>query len=176
MRNTTAKIRRLEEYNDALYLSAEPQGCRKHVALEPAGFRNYGRCRPDLHSDPGGAASDAPRSRHALLWFSDDPHAAYQLGKIYLYGKKVERDDEKAIAYLSVAAEHGNSYAEQLLHSIRSNRNWSVSLGAIQLLQHLSRLIQNQLDDEKKGKAGAIDRKLKRKIDEKKQAHGLKQG
>lgn len=103
-------------------------------------------------------------------------YAAYQLGKIYLYGKKVERDDEKAIAYLSVAAEHGNSYAEQLLHSIRSNRNWSVSLGAIQLLQHLSRLIQNQLDDEKKGKAGAIDRKLKRKIDEKKQAHGLKQG
>lgn len=103
-------------------------------------------------------------------------YAAYQLGKIYLYGKKVERDDEKAIAYLSVAAEHGNSYAEQLLHSIRSNRNWSVSLGAIRLLQHLSRLIQNQLDDEKKGKAGAIDRKLKRKIDEKKQAHGLKQG
>ena len=35
---------------------------------------------------------------------------------------------------------------------------------------------QLKLDDEKKGKAGAIDRKLKRKIDEKKQALGLKQG
>lgn len=103
-------------------------------------------------------------------------YAEYQLGKIYLYGKEVERDDEKATAYLSVAAEHGNSYAEQLLHSIRSNRNWSVSLGAIRLLQHLSRMIQNRLDDEKKGKAGGIDRKLKRRIDEKKQAHGLKQG
>ena len=42
--------------------------------MEPAGFRNYGRCRPALHSDPCGAASDAPRSRHTLLWFSDDPH------------------------------------------------------------------------------------------------------
>lgn len=103
-------------------------------------------------------------------------YAEYQLGKIYLYGKEVERDDEKAIAYLSAAAEHGNPYAEQLLHSIRSNRNWSVSLGAIRLLQHLSRMIQNRLDDEKKGKAGGIDRKLKRRIDEKKQAHGLKQG
>ena len=103
-------------------------------------------------------------------------YAEYQLGKIYLYGKKVERDDEKAIAYLSAAAEHGNPYAEQLLHSIRSNRNWSAALGAIRLLHHLSRMIQNQLDDEKKGKAGGIDRKLKRKIDEKKQAHGLKQG
>lgn len=36
--------------------------------------------------------------------------------------------------------------------------------------------MQNRLDDEKKGKAGGIDRKLKRRIDEKKQAHGLKQG
>lgn len=103
-------------------------------------------------------------------------YAEYQLGKIYLYGKEVERDYEKAIAYLSSAAEHGNQYAEQLLHSIQSNRNWSAALGAIRLLHRLSRMIQNQLDDEKKGKAGAIDRKLKRKINEKKQAHGLKQG
>lgn len=103
-------------------------------------------------------------------------YAEYQLGKIYLYGKEVERDYEKAIAYLSSAAEHGNQYAEQLLHSIQSNRNWSAALGAVRLLHHLSRMIQNQLDDEKKGKAGAIDRKLKRKVDEKKQAHGLKQG
>lgn len=103
-------------------------------------------------------------------------YAEYQLGKIYLYGKEVERDYEKAIAYLSSAAEHGNQYAEQLLHSIQSNRNWSAALGAVRLLHHLSRMIQNQLDDEKKGKTGAIDRKLKRKIDEKKQAHGLKQG
>lgn len=103
-------------------------------------------------------------------------YAEYQLGKIYLYGKEVERDYEKATAYLSSAAEHGNPYAEQLLHSIQSNRHWSAALGAIRLLHHLSRMIQNQLDDEKKGKAGGIDRKLKRRIDEKKQAHGLKQG
>lgn len=103
-------------------------------------------------------------------------YAEYQLGKIYLYGKEVERDYENAIAYLSSAAEHGNQYAEQLLHSIQSNRNWSAALGSIRLLHHLSRMIQNQLDDERKGKAGAIERKLKRKIDEKKQAHGLKQG
>lgn len=103
-------------------------------------------------------------------------YAEYQLGKIYLYGKEVEWDYEMAIAYLSSAAEHENPYAEQLLHSIRSNRNWSASLGAIRLLHHLSRLIQNRLDDEKKGKTAGVDRKLKRKIDEKKQAHGLKQG
>lgn len=96
--------------------------------------------------------------------------------KLYLYGKETERDYSKAVFYLSSAAEHGNRYAEQLLHSIKSGRNWSAALGTIRLLHHLSRMIQNRLEDERRGKGVAIERKLKRKIDEKKQAHGLRQG
>ena len=102
--------------------------------------------------------------------------AEYQLGKLYLYGKEVDRDYEKAMEYLTSAAEHGNPYAKQLLHNLKSNRNWSAAMGTIRLLHHISRMLQDRLEDERKGKAGAIDRKLKRKIDEKKQAHGLKQG
>ncbi|MFR4929566.1 MAG: hypothetical protein ACLUBT_03045 [[Clostridium] leptum] len=59
---------------------------------------------------------------------------------------------------------------------MKSNRNWSAALGSLRLLQHLTRLLQSRLEDDKKGRNGAIDRKLKRKIDEKKQAHGLRQG
>ena len=102
--------------------------------------------------------------------------AEYQLGKLYLYGKETEQDYSKAVFYLSSAAEHGNRYAEQLLHSVKSGGTWSAALGTIRLLHHLSRMIQNRLEDERKGKGAAIDRKLKRKIDEKKQAHGLRQG
>ena len=102
-------------------------------------------------------------------------YTEYQLGKLYLYGREVERDYEKAIAYLTSAAEHGNQYAEQLLHSIRSNKNWLAAMGSIRLLHHLSRMLQNHMEDERKDKMGSIDRKLKRKIDEKKQAHGIKQ-
>ena len=87
-----------------------------------------------------------------------------------------DEQDEKAEDDLPSAAEHGNPYAEQLLHSIQSNRSWPAALGAIRLLHHLSRVIQNQLDEGKRDNSGAIDRKLRRKIDEKKQAHGLKQG
>lgn len=103
-------------------------------------------------------------------------YAEYMLGKIYLYGKEVERDYDRAIAYLTASAEHGNQYAAQLLYSIKSNRNWSATLGSIRLLGQISRIIQNRLEDERRGKQVSIDRKLKRKIDEKKQAHGLKQG
>ena len=101
--------------------------------------------------------------------------AEYQLGKLYLYGREIDRDYDKAIDYLTTAAQHGNQYAEQLLHSIKSNKNWSAAMGSIRLLHHLARLLQNRLEDERKDKIGGIDRKLKRKIDEKKQAHGIKQ-
>lgn len=103
--------------------------------------------------------------------------AEYQLGKLYLYGKDVERDYAEAIRWLTASAGHGNQYAEQLLHSIRSNRNWSAAMGTFRLLHYISRIIQNRLEDERRGKGGAlIDRKLRRKIQDKKEALGMKQG
>lgn len=101
-------------------------------------------------------------------------YAEYLLGKMYLYGKDVPRDYDRAIVYLTASAEHGNQYAAQLLHSIKSNRNWSATLGSLRLLGQISRIIQNRLEDERKGKQVSIDRKLRRKIEEKKQAHGLR--
>lgn len=101
--------------------------------------------------------------------------AEYQLGKLYLYGKEVERDYEKAIAYLTASAEHGNQYAKQLLHSVKSKRNWSATIGSLHLLCQIGHIIQNQLENEYKRKQVSIDRKLRRIIKDKKQAHGLKQ-
>ena len=101
--------------------------------------------------------------------------AEYQLGKLYLYGKEVDRDYDKAIAYLTASAEHGNQYAKQLLHSVKSKRNWSATIGSLHLLCQIGHIIQNQLENEYKGKQVSIDRKLRRIIKDKKQAHGLKQ-
>lgn len=93
--------------------------------------------------------------------------AEYMLGKMYLYGKEVECDYDRAIVYLTASAEHGNQYAQQLLHSIKANRNWSATLSSLRLLCQISRIIQNRLEDERRGKSNSIDRKLKIKIDEK---------
>lgn len=102
-------------------------------------------------------------------------YAEYQLGKIYLYGKDIPRDTDKAMYYLRLAAEHGNQYAAQLIHSIRVTGNWTAALASLRLLGHMARVIQNRLEDERRGRENSIDRKLRRKIEEKKQAHGLKQ-
>ena len=81
------------------------------------------------------------------------------------------REEEKAIAYLHSAAEKGNEYAKQTLENIREHRNQYMATGVIRLFYHLSRIMQDKLEDKKRGQT---DRKLLRQIDEKKRAHGLK--
>ena len=87
----------------------------------------------------------------------------------------ISTGSDKAMYYLHLAAEHGNQYAAQLIHSIRVNGNWTAALASLRLLGHIARVIQNRLEDERRGRENSIDRKLRRKIEEKKQAHGLKQ-
>ena len=76
---------------------------------------------------------------------------------------------------VELAADHGNNYAAQLLHSIRVNGNFAAALATLRLLGHTARIIQNRLEDERCSRQGSIDRKLRRKNEEKKQAQGLKQ-
>lgn len=101
-------------------------------------------------------------------------YAEYQLGKIYLYGKDIPRDTDKAMYYIHLAAEHGNQYAAQLIHSIRVNGNWTAAIASLRLFGHIARIIKNRIEDKRKG--GGTDRKSLRKIEEKKQAQGLRQG
>ena len=98
------------------------------------------------------------------------------LGKMYLYGNGVERDVDLALSYLNSSVEHGNEYAAQLLYNLSHSKNPSVAMAAFRLLQHLARIIQNRLEDERKSKENQTDKKLRRKIDEKREAHGLKHG
>ena len=101
-------------------------------------------------------------------------YAEYQLGRLFFFGNDVPRDEDKGMEYLKSSAEHGNEYAEKLINSIKSNRNWTAGLGALRLFRHLGRTIQNAVDERQKKGIGAIDRKLRSQIEEKKQAHGLK--
>lgn len=58
-------------------------------------------------------------------------------------------------------------------YSIKANRN-SVAVPSLYLLRYLCNIIQNQLRFEEKQKAQRTDKKLQQKINDKKQARGLK--
>lgn len=100
--------------------------------------------------------------------------ALYRLGRLYLSGKDVPKDYDRAMGYLKAAAGQGNQYAEKLLHSVTANRDWSAGLCVLRLFRQLGSTMQSRVEEGKKGKVGLTDRKLRRVIDEKKQAQGLK--
>lgn len=100
--------------------------------------------------------------------------ALYGLGRLYLKKDYEYRDREKAIEYLTQAAEQGHEYAQKLLEWLRNNRSPSGMTGMINLMYHISRVFRDKLAKEHSLKGG-VDRKLRRQIEEKKQAQGIKQ-
>ena len=101
--------------------------------------------------------------------------AEYQLGKMYLYGQGVDKNYELAVRLLSSSADKGNQYAQQLLENYHpyTQNNSATILASLRLLARLSQIIRDDAD--KRDKTGrAIDRKLMRKIEQKKQAKGQK--
>ena len=104
-------------------------------------------------------------------------YAEYQLGKLYLFGKEVPQDSSLAMYWLRLSADHGNQYAAQLVQSYHSGSDWSCAMGALRLLQQLARAFQERKDEQQKTiQQMKTERKLLQKIEEKKQAHGLKHG
>lgn len=102
-------------------------------------------------------------------------YAEYQLGRLYFFGKDTERDEERGKAYLRASAAHGNDYAAKLLESIHEQVNFFAVVAAARLFQDVLRLLITKQDGETDSRLARTDKKLLRKIDEKKQAHGLKQ-
>lgn len=119
----------------------------------------------------------------ALYWLWEsvkqkNQYAQYQLGKMLLFGKDAEQDIQNGIALLSASAEQGNVYAARLLQSYYSGRprNPSVGMAAFRLLSQLARMFTDRLRRSEDGQRAVIEKKLRQKIEEKKQAHGMKMG
>ena len=114
----------------------------------------------------------------AVEWFSqsaeaDDQYAQYMLGKLYLTGQGVTHDQTQAMVWFSRSAAQGNQYAQFFLERQNDLRPPSVMLAATRLLYHMSRIFEDHSLPQ--SSAGLqVDRKLQRKIQEKKIAMGHK--
>ena len=99
----------------------------------------------------------------------------WKLSLIHIYA---EQDIQNGIALLSASAEQGNVYAARLLQNYYSGRMTkpSVGMASFRLLSHLARMFEDRLRRKEDGQRAVIEKKLRQKIEEKKQAHGLKMG
>ena len=115
----------------------------------------------------------------ALSWLSvsaevGNPYAEYLLGKLYWEGEVVAQDKEQAVYWLSQAAEQGHAHAQILLERQDSSSLPSAILAVNNLLHQMGRIFQDNAWPKDGTHSQHTDRKLRRRIREKKIAMGHK--
>ena len=114
----------------------------------------------------------------AIYWLTkaaalDNQYAQYQLGKMLLFGQGIDRDIEEGKNLLHQSAAQGNEYAQRILNNYGRT---PIALAGFRLLSSLAQMFQDKIEQEQQQNSNLIDRKLRQKIEEKKQAQGLKMG
>lgn len=115
---------------------------------------------------------DAAISYLQMASDKNNSFAQYMLGKLFLFGKEVEQDKEKAKSYLEQAAIQGNTYAMYLLEHMDDYHHQPLVLMTTRLLHHISRIFTKTVPDNSKSPLAGVDKKLAKKIKEKKIAQG----
>ena len=157
--------------NDIWKWELKPQGfaifaylCYLHVHCNKNALPSADEIASQLHMSKDMAVKQiAELNRRGLL----DQH------KLYLTGQGVTHDQTQAMVWFSRSAAQGNQYAQFFLERQNDLRPPSVMLAATRLLYHMSRIFENHALPH--SSAGLhVDRKLRRKIQEKKIAMGHK--
>ena len=115
----------------------------------------------------------------ALSWLTvsaetDNPYAEYLLGKLYWEGQVIPQDKEQAVYWLTQAAEQGHAHAQILLERQDSSCLPSAILAVNSLLHQMGRIFQDNAWPKDGTHGQHTDRKLQRRIREKKIAMGHK--
>ena len=102
--------------------------------------------------------------------------ANYWLGKIYLFGcGDVSQNREKALEYLTFSAELGNEYAQNLINHETEYENAILTNTIFSLFVNLSKCLSEDYNQKFQSGRISVDKKLRRMMQEKKQALGLKE-
>lgn len=99
-------------------------------------------------------------------------YAQYALGKLYLLGHDVKEDKEIAKHWLSLSAAQGNLYAQFFLERMDYFKEPSVLLSATKLMHHLGNIFHEEYKTMGGSPLLQVDRKLRKKLMEKKSAQG----
>lgn len=99
---------------------------------------------------------------------------SYLLGKVYLFGNgDVEKNKAEAIRWLTLSAESGNHYAQELMNHSENNNSTVLANTIVSLLTNLGRIIEDDNSRSRKN-ISRIDRKLMQAIQRKKRELGIK--
>lgn len=102
--------------------------------------------------------------------------ASYWLGKIYLFGcEEVPQNREKALQFLTFSAERGNGYAQNILDNMEQYQSEMLTNTIFSLFVNLSKCLSEDYNQKFQSGRISVDKKLRRMMQEKKQALGMKE-
>ena len=119
-------------------------------------------------------------AKDAVRWLTEsaeqgNQYAQYALGKIYLLGKDSSKDFGTARMWFQRSADQGNQYAQYFVEHMDNHRTAPSAQSVIRLLYHMANIFREQTPPSAPGgMRSGVDRKLRRKIWEKKIAMGHK--
>ena len=119
-------------------------------------------------------------AKDAVRWLMEsaeqgNQYAQYALGKIYLLGKDSSKDFGTARMWFQRSADQGNQYAQYFVEHMDNHRTAPSAQSVIRLLYHMANIFREQTPPSAPGgMRSGVDRKLRRKIWEKKIAMGHK--
>ena len=119
-------------------------------------------------------------AKDAVRWLTEsaeqgNQYAQYALGKIYLLGKDAPKDFGTARMWFQRSADQGNQYAQYFVEHMDNHRTAPSAQSVIRLLYHMANIFREQTPPSAPGgMRSGVDRKLRRKIWEKKIAMGHK--
>ena len=161
--------------SDDLEVREPDEGIRwmKHAAKNENHFAAYRLGKEYLSGEV--VSKNANRATEWLTQSAEagNQYAQYMLGKLYLTGQGVTHNLAQAMDWFSRSAAQGNQYARFFLEHQDSIRPPSVTLAVTRLLYHMSRIFEERSLPQS-GAGLHVDRKLRRRIQEKKIALGHK--
>ena len=147
----------------------------KKVAMQGSSYAKYALAK--MHLKGQASYSSIAFAVQLLTEAADQGNqwAEYQLGKMYLYGQGVDMNYDLAVRLLSSSANKENEYAQRLLEneSTYSQNNFAMALASLRLLTWIAQILQEDIlkNDDIHSR---IEKKLRRRIEEKKMAQGIK--
>ena len=147
----------------------------KKVAMQGSSYAKYALAK--MHLKGQASYSSIAFAVQLLTEAADQGNqwAEYQLGKMYLYGQGVYMNYDLAVRLLTSSANKGNEYAQRLLEneSTYSQNNFAMALASLRLLTWIAQILQEDIlkNDDIHSR---IEKKVRRRIEEKKMAQGIK--
>lgn len=97
------------------------------------------------------------------------------LGKMLLFGKEIPKDERKGLYFLKASAEQGNIYAATILENREELQKAIAVSSVIRIFAYIANLFEEKQRKNKGRNRMILERKQRRKIQDKKMAQGLRE-